>query len=113
MKGSRSKRVALLGIFAIFFQAIMFGWHHHDLVFAEGGAALALSAPTSGSTNSPAADADECEICIALHHQAAAPMAFMVAAVPGLAAAPRTQEDRAFFVLADYRAFDSRAPPRA
>jgi hypothetical protein len=113
MKASRLKRVALLGIFAIFFQAILFGWHHHDLVVAEGGTALALSAPASGSTSFPATDADGCEICIALHHQAAAPLAFMVASVPGLAAAPRAEGDRAFFVLADYRAFHSRAPPRA
>ena len=110
MTVSRSKRVALLGVFAVVLQAILFAWHHHDLAFAGRGAPLTLSAPAS--PDSPATVADECEICIALHHQAAAPLAFMVAPVPGLVAAPRAERERVFLVLAEYRAFHSRAPPR-
>jgi hypothetical protein len=75
MTGQRSKQAALLGVFAILFQAILFGWHHHDLAFAARGAPLTLSAPAS--TGLPADDADECEICIVLHHQATAPLGFI------------------------------------
>ena len=111
MKAARSKRVALLGVFAVVLQAVLFAWHHHDLGFAARGAPLALSAPASGNGDTPATDADGCEICIGLQHQAAA-LGFMVPPVPGLAAAPRAERGRAFFVLTDYRAFDSRGPPR-
>src|SRR5438477_7313942 len=108
---ARRERTAWLGIFAILFQAVLLGWHHHDLEFANRAGSPALSAPASGGSHSAADDADGCEICIVLHHQAAAPLAFMPTPAPGLAAAPRLGRNRVFFVLADYRGFHSRAPP--
>jgi hypothetical protein len=113
MKASRAKQVALLGVFAILFQAILFGWHHHDLAFAARGAPLTLSAPASGSTGSPAADTDGCEICIALHHQAAAPLAFMVAPVPADPESVVYLPDLALRGRGSERVFQARAPPRA
>ena len=107
------RQVALLGIFAILFQAILFGWHHHDIGLAAQGTPAALRAADSGLPPAPIADADGCEICIALHHQAAAPAAF--AAAPGgpRVAASVSAAATAIIGIAFLRAFDSRAPPRA
>jgi hypothetical protein len=113
MTASRSRRVALLGIFAILFQALLFGWHHHDLAFAARGAPPTLSSPASGNIDTPATDADECEICIALHHQAAAPLAFMVPPVPADPASVVYLPDLALPGRGSERVFQARAPPRA
>jgi hypothetical protein len=113
MTASRSKRAALLGVFAILFQAILFGWHHHDLTFAARGAPQTLSAPTSGNTDTPATDADGCEICIILHHQAAAPQAFMVPPTPATPALALALPDLVLAGEGCGWAFQARAPPRA
>jgi hypothetical protein len=113
MTASRSRPVALLGIFVMLFQALLFGWHHHDLAFAARGAPPALSAPASGNIDTPATDADECEICIALHHQAAAALAFMVPPVPADPASVVYRSDLAVRGRGADPAFQARAPPRA
>jgi hypothetical protein len=107
------KRAALLGVFAILFQALVFGWHHHDLTLAARGASPALSAPASGSTGSPTADADECEICIVIHHQAASPLAFIIALAPPVAAAAIVPPSGFILVADDHRSAFARAPPQA
>jgi hypothetical protein len=113
MMTSRSKRAALLGVFAILFQAILFGWHHHDLGFTARGTPLTLSAPGSGNSGSPGADAGGCEICIVLHHQAAAPLAFMVPLTPADTASVVYLRDLAFRGRSFEQVFQARAPPRA
>jgi hypothetical protein len=112
MTASRSKPAALLGIFAILFQAILFGWHHHDLAFAARGAPPALSAPAVGSAGIPAVGADECEICILLHHQATTPLAFMAAPMPVGTASVVYLTDLALPGRGSERVFQARAPPR-
>jgi hypothetical protein len=113
MMSSRSKRAALLGVFAILYQAILFGWHHHELGFAVRGTPLTLSAPVSGNTSLPGADADRCEICIVVHHQAAAPLAFIASPVPAAATSALYPPDPALVSRDFARAFRARAPPRA
>jgi len=105
--------VALIAIFAMLFQAVLFGWHHHDRFFAAHGAPASLGAADNCPRTSPAVDAEGCEICVALHHQAAAPAAFgaLPAAVP--ASASLSPAETAIVGLSSPRAFDSRAPPRA
>lgn len=112
MKALHSTPAALLGVFAILFQALLFGWHHHDLAFAARGAPLALSAPASGGAGSPADDADECEICSVIHHQAAAPLAFMALSPPPVAAAAIVCPIGLVLVSDNCRAGSARAPPR-
>jgi hypothetical protein len=62
---------AAFGLFAVLVQAILFGWHHHDL--STSGR---LPAPVFANAAAPqpaADDEDGCEICQVLHHLTAAP----------------------------------------
>lgn len=99
-----------LGLFAVLFQAILFGWHHHDLVFAGR-----LTAPVVANPTAPPQavdDEDGCDICQALHHLTAAPPdvagALPSFAIDGIAIAC----DTAFSARAPTLAFYARAPPR-
>jgi hypothetical protein len=61
-----------LAVFAILFQALLFGWHHHEPV-------LTGHLPTTVFENNDASaqaldDEDGCEICQVLHHLFAAPV---------------------------------------
>jgi hypothetical protein len=107
----RTRRLpALIGVAAILFQAILFGWHHHDLQFAGRLPHPVASAP-SGAASPPDADADGCEICQTLHHQSAAtPEALFAPAPPPLAASPEPH-DADFIQAAVALAFRARAPP--
>jgi hypothetical protein len=107
--GHRS--AALLGLFAVLFQAVLFGWHHHDLVFS-GGEPHAFVRDT-GSPTQPADDEEGCEICQVLHHQTASAGDDIVAPVPGPAASPSIAVDPAFAVYPLALAFHARAPPLA
>ena len=111
MTASCSKRAGLLGVFAILFQAILFGWHHHDLPFAARGAPLVLSTPASGVF--PAEAGGECEICIVLHHQATAPLAFIVAPIPADPASMVYLPDLISRGRGSERVFQARGPPLA
>jgi hypothetical protein len=103
------RRVALLGVFTILFQALLFGWHHHPLSLPAHNAqpiiALAKAAPLS-----PATAEDDCEICAALHHLSAAPGEFFVAVPPG-AVAPLLPLPSLVLAAASYRLARARAPP--
>jgi hypothetical protein len=102
---------ALIGVAAILFQAILFGWHHHDLQFAARLAHAVASAPSGASPSPPDADADGCEICQTLHHQSAAPPeALFAPAPPPLAASPEPH-DADFDTGTIALAFRARAPP--
>ncbi len=106
------RRLALLGVAAILFQAILFGWHYHELALPSRGAQPALHAAGTAPP-APSSAADDCDICIALHHFSAAPVALVALPLPTLTAfaAPRPAE-----ILGDpaaRRAFQARAPPRA
>jgi hypothetical protein len=101
---------ALLAIAAILFQALLFGWHHHELLFAARLSHAVASAP-DGAASPPGEDADGCEICQTLHHQSAAtPEALFAPALPPLSAAPAPHEAE-FTVGALALAFRARAPP--
>jgi hypothetical protein len=98
-----------LGIFAVLFQAILFGWHHHDPIWAGHLPIPVLANPTGP----PQAidDEDGCEICQVLHHLTAA------TADPG--SAPRAPSlvhiswigGAAYVIRASASAFDARGPP--
>ena len=113
MIGGRPRhRIALVGVAAILFQAILFGWHHHELAMAANGS-RAATLSNAAEPLAPAAAEDLCEICIALHHQSAAPLAFIAPPGPfaGAVAVDRHNADPTG--RADTRSFQARAPPRA
>src|SRR3954447_20703740 len=87
----RRRAYALVGTFAILFQAVLFAWHHHPASFhiPSAGATAALAAPTS-PVIPPLADHD-CEICFALSHPGAVPFDLFLATRPLHAPPPRSR----------------------
>ena len=105
------RRVARLAIFAVLFQAMLFGWHHHSLPAMARSAHPTVSLPSAGLPLSPATAEDSCEICVALHHLSASPLAFAVSPPPSIGAAAAHLPDQALLDRAIERAFHARAPP--
>lgn len=103
---------ARLGLFALLFQAILFGWHHHDHAFAGS-----LTRPTviqSGIAATHAVDdEDHCDICQVLHHQTASASDLILALLPGFSASPAPADAPVFVVRTLALAFRARAPPLA
>jgi hypothetical protein len=105
------RRVARLAVFAVLFQAMLVGWHHHPLpAMARTGHPI-LSLHHAGLPLSPAGAEDSCEICIALHHLSASPLDCAVPPLPPIGAAAAYLPDQAFPDRAIDRAFHARAPP--
>jgi len=109
---STARRLAArLGLFAVLFQAILFGWHHHDL-----HAAGRLPGPVlENRTGAPqlAVDEDGCEICQVLHHLTAAPIDVAAALPPLAVAVVSVPGDDSVLALTLTLAFRARAPPLA
>ena len=104
-------RVARLAIFAVLFQAMLFGWHHHSLPAMARSAHPVVALHNGGLPLSPAAAEDSCEICIALHHLSASPIDCAAPPLPPIGAAVPYLPDQAFPDRAIDRAFHARAPP--
>ena len=102
---------ALLGLFAILFQAVLFGWHHHDLAFSGGGPQRVIC--SNASASQAADDEDGCEICQVLHHQAASAGDGIAAPMPGFAASLSIAAAPVFIAQPLALAFRARAPPLA
>jgi hypothetical protein len=106
------RRVARLAVFAVLFQAMLFGWHHHSLpAMARSAHPIVSLHHDAGLPWSPATAEDSCEICIALHHLSASPLAFAVSPPPSIGAAATHLPDQASPDRAIDRAFHARAPP--
>jgi hypothetical protein len=105
------RRAARLAIFAVLFQAMLFGWHHHSLPAMARSAHPVVSLRNTGLPLSPAAAEDSCEICIALHHLSASPLDFAVPPLPSIGTAVPPLPDQASLDRAIDRAFHARAPP--
>jgi hypothetical protein len=107
---SPTRRLAgRLGLFAMLFQAILFGWHHHDLSFAGRSPVPVLVNP-SGPPQA-ADDEDGCEICQVLHHLTAAPADVAAAPPPLTLAAASISGDSDYIARTPALAFRARAPP--
>jgi hypothetical protein len=101
---------ARLGLLAVLFQAILFGWHHHEL--PPRGRLPAMVVETPAGPQQLAAD-DGCEICQVLHHLTAAP-ADPPPILPLLATRSAFRPDGAGFVVRPLApTFHARAPPLA
>ena len=105
--------VARLAILATLFQAILFGWHHHDLVWGVSGVAPAVAAPNGAMPLVPAQAGDDCDICATLHHLTGAPAQFAPPppALPSVALAPSQPAPVVVAGIAGF-SFRARAPPR-
>jgi hypothetical protein len=101
---------ARLGLFAVLFQAILFGWHHHDLNFAGRLPTPVIENP-AGAPQIADDDADGCEICQVLHHLTAAPVDIIAAPPPLAVAGISLACDSEFVARAPALAFHARAPP--
>jgi hypothetical protein len=104
---------ACLGVFAILFQAILFGWHSHPLPVSAQGVPTALSAPAGAGDEDPSLADDDCQICFALSHHSAAPIDFIPPLPLGEASTPAPRVEESLAPKTPYLNFRSRAPPRA
>jgi hypothetical protein len=104
------RRAALLGIFAILLQAVLFGWHNHPLPFSPRGAPAVLWA---AGQEVPGLVDDDCQICFALSHHSAASVDFVAAPMPGLVPLHAPAIETVWAPAPPYLLFRSRAPPRA
>jgi hypothetical protein len=100
-----------LGLFAVLFQAILFGWHHHDLIVAGRLPALVIEKPDAAPQVID--DEDGCEICQVLHHLTAAPVDVAGAPPPLALAIAAAVPERASAVRGVLAGFHARAPPSA
>jgi len=104
---------ALTGAFAILVQAVLFGWHHHEIPFRQHAAfgVTILAPPTSPAM--PAADDHDCQICFALGHHGALTVDFFAPSLPELRPPHQIRLAALDAPLAPYFFFQSRAPPVA
>src|SRR2546421_4299024 len=72
---ARGPGLAWVGVAALLFQAIVFGWHGHSLPLSSP-AHVAISAPSPASPLSPADLDNVCSICLTLHHSSSLPVEF-------------------------------------
>jgi hypothetical protein len=110
-KTTARRRVARLAVFAVLFQALLFGWHHHSLPAMARSADPVVSLHNTALPMSPASAEDSCEICVALHHLSASPLDCAISPPPLLGVAAAYLPDQAFLDRAKDRAFHARAPP--
>ena len=103
---------ACLAVFAIFFQAMLFGWHSHPLPVSPKGLPTALSASPTTGHEVPVPDDDDCQICFALSHHSAGPVDFIPPLLPGVASSPATRVEASLAPVGRFPHFRSRAPPR-
>jgi hypothetical protein len=106
------RRIALLGCLAILYQAILFGWHHHELALASYGTQPAAHGEGSAPL-SPATAEDDCDVCQALHHLRTAPGEVASLPPPTGAASALALPELVLQGRDSQRAFQARAPPRA
>jgi hypothetical protein len=107
------RKAAFLGIFALLFQAALFGWHHHPFPLSSRGTPTVLAAGPSGGHPTPTLTDDDCQICSALSHHTASPVDFLTAPVPGPVQLHLPAVDTVWVPVRSYVLFRSRAPPRA
>jgi hypothetical protein len=104
------RTTALLGSFAVLFQALVFAWHHHDLPFAARGSHVVVVA--ANGSEAPASIDRDCPICSAIAHHGAVPVDLFAVARPERRALQQVPPVTIGAPLAPYLLFRSRAPPR-
>jgi hypothetical protein len=110
---ARRRDSALLAVYAILLQAVVFAWHQHALVFNSAGQPPVLSSQDRAAPLSSTTAAEACELCAALHHLSGAPGEFVAIAPPPLAASRFAPIEQAHSAPVLTLAFRARAPPQA
>ena len=103
-------RVALIGVAAILLQAFLFGWHHHALALPQSSGPFA-GLKSATQPLSPASSEDLCEICMVLHQQSAAPLAFATPPAPCCTGVVTPRREADPIGRTDARIYQARAPP--
>jgi hypothetical protein len=104
------RRVALIGVAAILFQAFLFGWHHHALALPQSSGPFA-SVQSATQPLAPATAEELCEICAVLHQQSAGTLAFVTPPVPCCTGVAIHRSEADPIGRTDARIFQARAPP--
>jgi hypothetical protein len=116
VKGLRAlalrRRIAVLGVFAVLFQALLFGWHHHPLPLSSH-ATQSVASTKGAAPLSPVSAEDDCDICAALHHVGASPVDFAAVPMPVATASSLPLPVVVLAARLAERAFQARAPPRS
>jgi hypothetical protein len=110
-RGASRRATAILGIFVILLQAMLFAWHDHAHPLSSRAASAVVAA--SGGDQMPAPAEDACQICFALSHYGAVPVALVAPAPPDHLPMQAARATAVTAPLASYLLFRSRAPPRA
>jgi hypothetical protein len=98
-----------LALFAVLFQAILFGWHHQDLIIASHLPTPVIEKPAAAPQ--VVDDEDGCEICQVLHHLTAAPVNIDGALPPPAVGPVSIAGEAILLALTLALAFRARAPP--
>ena len=101
------RTTAVIAGFAVLFQAILFGWHHHPLAFASLNAATTLAV----APEVPALADHDCDICFVLGHDGIIAVDLFAAVRPPLAPLKPFALATISSFLAPYLLFRPRAPP--
>ena len=105
-----SRRVALIGVTAILFQAFLFGWHHHSVALPQSSGPIA-NVHSATQPPEPATAEELCEICTVLHQQSAAPLAFATPPAPCCTGVATRRSEADQIGRTDARIYQARAPP--
>ena len=111
-RGVSRRAIAILGIFAILYQAMLFAWHVHAQPRSSRAASAVVALAATSDQEMPAAE-DACQICFALSHHRAVPVDLYTATPPNHLPVLTAQATAVTAPLASYLLFRSRAPPRA
>lgn len=107
------RRFALVGVFAVLLQAVLFGWHTHPLRFGDDGRWPVVSSTGNGAPLSPIAADDDCELCLALHHLTAAPGEFILPVLSSSTVSLAAAIPAVRLARSPWPRFRARAPPLA
>jgi len=104
---------ALLSVFAILLQAVLFAWHNHPLPLYPRNADTVVAAVPATGPEAPGRIDTDCQICFALaHHSAASPADFTAVSPARHLLLQLAAIEAALAAAASYLLFRSRAPPR-
>jgi hypothetical protein len=106
------RATAILGIFAVVLQAMLFAWHHHAHPLLTRTAPVVAALAASGQ-EMPASARGDCQTCFALSHHGAVPVDLFKAPPPDPLPVQSVRGNAVCTPLAYYVLFRSRAPPWA
>jgi len=111
MVQQRRSLIALLGVFALLLQGLLFGWHHHPLPLSSMAHAPTVAAASAAPLLPQLDDEDHCELCATLHHLSYAPGEVANAAIRAATSAGSSPGEPILVARHPVWALQARAPP--